>query len=188
MREQYPVMGRDFHREVHARLDSRFRADLAIKHMMKELDVPGPLARSLVMREPLQLIHPKILIPYVRLALPEGTLSSLRTIDYTGHNGTLPVVRMSLNSRDLTSVMDPDTPVDVPSQSDPLEVAELYMNLCRPQEQEDPASQDLVVMTRHHEDNDRSVVRCRRLRSEDAISYRGLGQGRLEDFVPNKAI
>lgn len=188
MKEQYLVMGGDFHREVHAALSARFKADLAVQHMMKELDIPGPLARCLVLKEPLSITHPDILVPYVKLGLPDGVLSTLRTVGYAGRNNTQPIVRLSLRSRDITSIMHPGTPVDVSSQSDPLEVAELYMNLCRPQEQEDPASQDLVVMTRHHEDNDRSVVRCRRLRSEDAISYRGLGQGRLEDFVPNKAI
>lgn len=172
MGERYLDLGGDFHREVHAALDAHFRADLAIKHMMKELDVPGPLARSLVMREPLQLIHPKILIPYVRLALPEGTLSSLRTIDYTGRNGTLPVVRMSLNSRDLTSVMNPDTQVDLSAGSDPLEAAELYMNLCRPRDDANPRAQDLVVMTRHQESNARTVVRCTRPRSTGVMPYR----------------
>lgn len=165
-------MGEAFHREVHNALNQRFRTELAIQRMIKEMDLSEPLARSLVLREPLKIDNPNILVPYVQLALPEGTLSSLRTIDYAGRNLTQPVVRVSLSSRDITSFISPETSVDLSSDSDPLETAEMYLNLCRSKAEEDPHTQDLVVLTRHQQQNARTIQRCIRSRTNDGMPYR----------------
>lgn len=158
--------GHQFLEKVHSRQNEWFRNETAVRDFMNEYRLPDEdLARMFVMRMPLTLHCPEVLVPYATHALPSGSVSTLQTQSVCRSYEKPIVVMDALPPHDADTFLNNHMGrgvIILPHQIDPFQRAKQYLDLCTMNYAENPDDGRTFYATRYLEGGDRAVFLCRK--------------------------